>query len=162
MLVCTGGGLSSNKPNENQTTTADFLFKNGVDIILGSHPQVLQPMEKRKVTLEDGTIKDGLIIYSLGSLVPDQYKEDYRNSILLNISVTKHKETGGITIDAVRYMPINFYDFNYESRKYRVIDINSALSAYDDGNRETIDSPELYDYLKAQAQNIKNSIKPQS
>ena len=59
-------------------------------------------------------------------------------------------------------MPINFYDFNYESRKYRVIDINSALSAYDDGNRETIDSPELYDYLKAQAQNIKNSIKPQS
>ena len=156
------GGLSSNKPNENQTTTADFLFKNGVDIILGSHPQVLQPMEKRKVTLEDGTIKDGLIIYSLGSLVPDQYKEDYRNSILLNISVTKHKETGGVTIDAVRYMPINFYDFNYESRKYRVIDINSALSAYDDGNRETIDSPELYDYLKAQAQNIKNSIKPQS
>ena len=154
------GGLNSNTPNENQTSTTDFLFKNGVDIILGTHPQVLQPMEKRTVTLDDGTKKDGLVIYSLGSLIPDQYKDEYRNSILLNINLTKHKDSGTVTIDAVRYLPINFYKFNYESRKYRIIDINSALSAYDDGNKSTIDSNEMYAFLKKQAENIKNIIKP--
>ena len=33
-------------PNSTQKDLADFLFKNGVDIILGSHPHVLEPMEK--------------------------------------------------------------------------------------------------------------------
>ena len=42
-------------PNSTQKDLADFLFENGVDIILGSHPHVLEPMEKRTITLEDGT-----------------------------------------------------------------------------------------------------------
>ena len=39
--------------NSEQKDLADFLFQNGVDIILGNHPHVLEPMEKRTVTLED-------------------------------------------------------------------------------------------------------------
>ncbi|MCF0125809.1 MAG: CapA family protein, partial [Clostridia bacterium] len=38
-----------------QEELADFLFKNGVNIILGNHPHVLEQMEKRTVTLDDGT-----------------------------------------------------------------------------------------------------------
>ena len=38
------------KQNKEQEALADFLFENGVDIILGSHPHVLQPMEKRTIT----------------------------------------------------------------------------------------------------------------
>lgn len=37
-------------PNAEQKELADFLFANDVDIILGSHPHVLQKMEKRTVT----------------------------------------------------------------------------------------------------------------
>ena len=44
-----------------------MLFKNGADIILGSHPHVLQQMEKREIKLEDGSKKEGFIIYSLGT-----------------------------------------------------------------------------------------------
>lgn len=33
-------------PHSSQEELADFLFENGVDIILGSHPHVLEPMEK--------------------------------------------------------------------------------------------------------------------
>src|SRR5699024_8248046 len=54
------------KQNSEQEELADFLFTNGVDIILGSHPHVLQPMEKNTITLEDGTTKDCFVIYSLG------------------------------------------------------------------------------------------------
>ena len=52
--------------------TCRFLFQNGVDVILGTHPHVLEPMEKRTVTLEDGTTKDGFVIYSLGNFIADK------------------------------------------------------------------------------------------
>ena len=38
------------QPNTEQTDIADYHFENGADIILGSHPHVLEPMEKRTVT----------------------------------------------------------------------------------------------------------------
>ena len=57
------------QPNTEQTDLADYLFENGADIILGSHPHVLEPMEKRTVTLSDGTKKDGFVIYSLGNFI---------------------------------------------------------------------------------------------
>ena len=53
------------KPNKNQKDLADFLFQNGVDVILGGHPHVLQPMEKREISLEDAinTVVDNLDLY---------------------------------------------------------------------------------------------------
>jgi len=35
--------------NEEQKQLADFLFKNGVNVILGNHPHVLEPMEKGRL-----------------------------------------------------------------------------------------------------------------
>ena len=64
--------------NSEQEELADFLFENGVDIILGSHPHVLEPMEKRTITLDDGTTKDGFVIYSLGNFMSAQ-KDKYTN-----------------------------------------------------------------------------------
>ena len=51
--------------NSEQKELSDFLFKNGVDIILGNHPHVLEPMEKKTITLEDGTMKDVFVVYAL-------------------------------------------------------------------------------------------------
>ena len=48
-LICTNmhwGIEYQLKQNAEQEKLADLLFENGVDIILGSHPHVLQPMEK--------------------------------------------------------------------------------------------------------------------
>ena len=59
------GNEYTSSVNNTQTELSDFLFKNGVDIILGSHPHVLQKIEKRTITLEDGSSKDGFVIYSL-------------------------------------------------------------------------------------------------
>ena len=49
------GNEYTSSVNNTQTELSDFLFKNGVDIILGSHPHVLQKIEKRTITLEDGS-----------------------------------------------------------------------------------------------------------
>lgn len=48
-----------------QEEWADFLFQNGVDIIIGNHAHVVEPMEKRTITLEDGTEKEVFVVYAL-------------------------------------------------------------------------------------------------
>lgn len=50
--------------NEEQKRLANLLFENGVNVILGSHPHVLQKMEKINLG-NDINQKEGFVIYSL-------------------------------------------------------------------------------------------------
>ena len=51
-------------PNQEQIRLANLLFENGVNVILGSHPHVLQRMEKVQLGTEEQP-KEGFVIYSL-------------------------------------------------------------------------------------------------
>ena len=53
------------KQNKEQEELADFLIENGVEIIFGNHAHVIEPMEMRKVILEDGTVKEGFVVYAM-------------------------------------------------------------------------------------------------
>lgn len=135
------------KQNATQEKLADFLFENGVDIIFGSHPHVLEPMEKRTITLADGTKKDGFVIYSLGNFMSGQVAENTMNTIILQLKVTKHSDNK-VTIDSVNYVPIYMYDKGSgQSERYKILDINKTISAYESGNKNI--SEKLYDTLKA-------------
>ena len=134
-------------PNSTQEQLADFLFKNGIDIILGTHPHVLEPMEKRTVTLDDGTTKDGFVIYSLGNFIADQNAEYTRDSIILNIDITKHAD-GKVTIDNYEYIPIYMYkDTSKKKQKMKLLDINKNIYNYENYLDDTI-SQSLYNTLK--------------
>ena len=147
-------------PNSSQTELADFLFQNGVDIILGNHPHVLEPMEKRTVTLEDGTTKDGFVIYSLGNFICDQNSENTRNSIILNLTITKHVD-GEITIDKANYVPIYMYkDTSLSSKKMKLIDINKTIYNYENYIDTSI-SESFYNLLKTQLDKIVNIVGPE-
>lgn len=122
------------KQNKTQENLAQFLFKNGVDVILGGHPHVLQPMEKREITLEDGTTKDGFIIYSLGNFISGQNKLPRQSSAILDLGITKNGETGKISIDEVTYTPIYMYRGPAgKLQRYKVLDIESNIQRFDDG-----------------------------
>ena len=132
---------------------ADFLFQNGVDIVLGNHPHTIQPMEKRTVTLEDGTTKDGFIIYALGNFIGDQRDVDTRSSIILELSLTKH-EDAHISIDDVSYTPIYMYKNNSaSSHKFKVLDIEKTISDYEKGIDTSI-GKSMYNTLKSQLNRI--------
>ena len=73
--------------NAEQEELANFLFENGVDVIIGNHPHVLEPMEKRTITLEDGSVKDGFVIYSLGNFVSNQTDINTQDTIILNLKI---------------------------------------------------------------------------
>ena len=144
-------------PDSTQTKLADFLFQNGVDIILGNHPHVLEPMEKRTVTLEDGTTKDGFVIYALGNFICDQNAENTRNSIILNLTITKHVDEK-ITIDKANYVPIYMYkDTSLTTKKMKLIDINKTIFNYENYLDDSI-SESLYNLLKTQLNKITNIV----
>lgn len=147
------------KQNSTQEDLADFLFENGVDIILGSHPHVLEPMEKRTITLEDGTTKDGFIIYSLGNFVSGQIYANTKSTVILDVQITKDSDDK-ISIDSVNYTPVYLYDkgANAKSRsRYTLIDIQKSISDYENSNNNSV-SKSLYNTLKDELTNIKKTV----
>lgn len=147
------------KQNSTQEDLANFLFENGVDIILGSHPHVLEPMEKRTITLEDGTQKDGFVIYSLGNFVSGQIYANTKSTVILDIQITKNSD-GKISIDNVHYTPLYLYDkgANSKSRtRYTLMDIEKSISDYENGNDTSI-SKSLYNTLKEELSTIQKTV----
>ena len=146
------------KQNKEQEKLAELLFKNGVDIILGSHPHVLQPMKKKTITLDDGTTKDGFVIYSLGNFMSGQVKENTKNSIILNLDITKNGETGKITIDKVDYIPIYMYKSATGSvQRYRILDIEKSIEDYESGKNTSIGQT-AYNTIKKELVKIKQTM----
>lgn len=144
-------------PNDTQKELSTFLFQNGVDIILGTHPHVLEPMEKQTVTLEDGTTKDGFVIYSLGNFISGQTAENTKTSIILNLTITKHTD-GKITIDKAEYKPIYMYtDKSLKTKKMKLLDINKNIYNYENYIDSTIDKT-LYDTLKEEQEKLTNIV----
>lgn len=143
--------------NEEQEELADFLFQNGVDVILGNHPHVLEPMEKRTVTLDDGSTKDGFVIYACGNFICDQNAENTRNSIILNLTITKHSD-GAITIDKADYVPIYMYKgASSKLKRMKVLDIEQSICDYENGIDTSIGQA-TYQDLKIQLEKIKNIV----
>lgn len=143
------------KQNKTQENLADFLFENGVDIILGSHPHVLEPMEKRTITLADGTTKDGFVIYSLGNFISAQKQENTRNTIILDLQITKNPE-GKISIDKVEYTPLYVYDKGAgKPQRYKILDIRQSIANYKNGTDTSIGAT-TYKTLKNELTKIKS------
>ena len=145
------------KQNSSQEKLADLLFQNGADIILGSHPHVLQPMETKTITLEDGSTKNCFVIYSLGNFMSGQTKENTRDSIILNLNITKKADDNSISIDSVSYVPIYmFKNSSLKNKKSKILDIENSISNYDNNNSSI--SKSTYDTLNSELSKIKKIL----
>ena len=143
--------------NSEQKDLANFLFENGVDVILGNHPHVLEPMEKKTITLQDGTTKDVFVVYALGNFTADQRDEITRDSAILNLTITKNSD-GKISIDKVNYVPIYMYkNANVSTHKFKILDIEKTIKDYEEGKNTSINST-VYNNLKKQLEKIKSIL----
>lgn len=143
--------------NSEQKDLANFLFENGVDVILGNHPHVLEPMEKKTITLQDGTTKDVFVVYALGNFTADQRDEITRDSAILNLTITKNSN-GKISIDKVNYVPIYMYkNTNVSTHKFKILDIEKTIKDYEEGKTTSINST-VYNNLKKQLEKIKSIL----
>lgn len=78
-------------PNEHQKSLAKFLIEQGVDIIFGGHPHVIQPME---VIENPTTGRNTAIFYSLGNFISNMKTRDTRGGALA--LVTLQRDSNGI------------------------------------------------------------------
>jgi Putative enzyme of poly-gamma-glutamate biosynthesis (capsule formation) len=78
-------------PNDEQKSLARSVIEAGADIILGSHPHVVQPYETIEVDdpEEEGGKRQGFVIYSMGNFISNQ-KEEWKDvGVILHLKLTK-------------------------------------------------------------------------
>ncbi|MDR1809406.1 MAG: CapA family protein [Prevotella sp.] len=81
--------------NYEQKKLADLLIENGVNLVIGSHPHVVQPIDVRK---KGDSIKN-VIVYSLGNFVSGMKAPNTDGGLLVNIDLSKD-EKGIVRIDS--------------------------------------------------------------
>ncbi|MDD2435671.1 MAG: CapA family protein [Bacilli bacterium] len=77
-------------PTKTQRQQAEYLASLGVDIIIGHHPHVIQPIE---------FIDDTVVIYSLGNFISGQNTEAQRVGLMAALTVNKTVDGEDITIE---------------------------------------------------------------
>ncbi len=87
LIVMMHWGLEyQTEANKEQKDVAEFLFQNGVDVIIGSHPHVIQPMEYYSATENQ---KERMVVYSLGNFVSNQRKFRTDGGAMVEFTFTK-------------------------------------------------------------------------
>jgi poly-gamma-glutamate synthesis protein (capsule biosynthesis protein) len=84
------GNEYNSRPDAAQKNLTDMLFHHGVNLVVGAHPHVIQPMEKHYSV--DGRC-DKLVAYSLGNFVSNQPFTNTDGGAVLKVSMVKD-ETG--------------------------------------------------------------------
>ena len=111
--------------SKTQSQIGSLLKKNGVDVIIGTHPHTLQPIEFDKGA---GT----LVAYSLGDFFGDANRGATNYSVILDLEITKDANAGTTKVTDYTLHPI------YTVRETecvgnndrRVVRIGTALTAY--------------------------------
>lgn len=141
------------KPTAEQEELAEFLIKNGADVILGNHSHVPEPMEMKKVTLDDGTEREGFVIYSMGNFFSAQTQNYTRDTLIVNVEIRKNGESGKITIDKATYTPVYVYDNGVNAKdRYELLDLEKIIEDYEAGNSEY--SEKIYNLAKTELKKI--------
>lgn len=151
------GDEYSTEINEKQKYIAHKLNSYGVDVILGSHPNVIEPIETI-INNENGN--STLVAYSMGNFISNQRKETMGNrlcedGIILNLEIQK-KFNGDVSLVSFNYIPtwtLKYRDGNGDS-KYYILDSSNVLS-YE--NKEEIPQS-ILNSLEDSVQSIKSIL----
>ena len=102
------------EPNATQLKMAKFLANEKVDIIFGTHPHSLQPIDIIKS--EDGN-SETAVIYSMGNFLSSQRTERIQNpytedGVIVSVKLSKNLDTNEIKLDYPTYIPtwVNWYE----------------------------------------------------
>lgn len=104
------------QPNEKQKQIAHQVLKDGADVILGSHPHVLQKMERVK----EGN-KTKFIIYSMGNFVSNQSDPHTDEGIIVYLNLKKDAKTKQVNLDEVSYLPTFVHKYQKNGKRHYAI-----------------------------------------
>ncbi|MDD3895261.1 MAG: CapA family protein, partial [Syntrophomonadaceae bacterium] len=141
VLVLHWGVEYSPQPTNEQKDLARQFLTAGADIILGSHPHVIQSMEVLKIN-----DKDKFVIYSMGNFISHQKGLERNSGIVLKLKLTKDFDSGKTILSEVSYTPTysHFYEANGKLN-FRVVPVEKTIKKIKDGQEPFLTSEQLDD-----------------
>ena len=104
-------------PAKSQTDLAEYFFSIGVDLVIGSHPHVLQKMVWSK-NIAGG--KDGIAVYSLGNFISNQRKPKTDGGSMVRIEFTRNGDSFRIS-EAGYYLTWVFTPIEKYRKKFFIL-----------------------------------------
>lgn len=89
----------THEPTDAQRDLAQKLCDWGADVILGTHPHVIQPVEF--LTAPDG--RRTLVAYSLGNFISAQNRGPRMLGGMINFNIVRNNSSGAISIEDVKF-----------------------------------------------------------
>ena len=131
------GSENNDTISSTQESIVKLLQKNGVGLIIGTHPHLVQQIEYNE---KSGT----LVAYSLGDFYGDAARGGTNYSIVLDVEITKDSDAGTTKVTGYSYTPIYTVTRSQSADGFqRVVRIEQAMQAYD-GNFVDKISAEAY------------------
>ncbi len=109
-------------PSPEQQEMVQHLLALGVDIVLGSHVHVIQPLELRNIFIPaSGAVKTCFIAYSLGNLLSNQRWRYSDCGLIVQIQLEKLAGDGGISVISENHHPLWVNRFTKDGKlHYRI------------------------------------------
>ena len=120
ILIMHWGNEYESFPNVNQKTIAVWCFSKGADIIIGSHPHVIQPVVWEK------DAKDKVTFFSLGNFVSNQRKSRTDGGMMAGIVLRKSMKKTSVAY-AGHYLTWVYNPYIDGRKKYYIL----PCSAYE-------------------------------
>lgn len=96
-------------PNEEQEDLANYLNELGAEVIIGSHPHVIQPAE-----IIHSKNQDTLVYYSLGNYISAQDSNDTMVGGMASFTLNYDFDTKKVSFSDPEFIPlVTYYDVHY-------------------------------------------------
>ena len=126
-------------PSKTQTDLAEYFQSIGVDMVIGSHPHVLQKMVRTKNNV---TGNDDVVIYSLGNFVSNQRKPKTDGGSMVRIELTRIGEKYSIS-NAGYYLTWVYTPIEKYRKKFFILPCSEF-----ENKPDFFDKPEAYLHMK--------------
>jgi len=140
-------------PSADQTELAAYFLSEGVDLIIGSHPHVLQKMVWLKNSAGE---KDGIVVYSLGNFVSNQRRPKTEGGSMVRIVLTKNDDRVAIS-EAGYYLTWVYKPIVNYRKKFYILPC-SGFEKRDD----FFTNPEYYKQMKYFIENSRTLLQTQN
>ncbi|MDD8049390.1 MAG: CapA family protein [Thomasclavelia sp.] len=126
VVVATHWGVENDRNlNSLQTHYADILTECGVDLVVGSHPHLVETMEYKTSSTGHKT----LVIYSLGNVISTMKEVDTQLEMMFTCDFVKNKDKT-ISIENIKVTPlINHYNGNNLCTVYKYSQCTNKLAS---------------------------------
>ncbi len=138
-------------PADYQRNLAQRLADSGADLILGSHPHVIQPLEWLTVNEGERAGKRALVAYSMGNFLSNQYHwppyiptPAVQYGLLVQVELEKDMDSGETVISDAGYQ----LTWVHRDWRHRILPVQEVLER----------GPQEYNLTTAQFQNLQEGF----